>query len=91
MQKINRIFNAELKKCLDVVKEYVEKAKKDENFSENIREHDIIEQYMSCVKFFSDNDLLVDADQRLDSFRKYMSQAIVMIENAKKFGKLDAE
>lgn len=91
MSKVNKLFNNEYKKCLEVVKDYVEQAKKDENFSKDVKEEAVIKEYMACLKFFDDHDLLYDAKDRLESFRKYMKQAFDMIENAKQFSKLDKE
>lgn len=83
MSKLNRLFANEMKRCSNIVKKYVEDAKKDEKFDKIIRNEPIIQEYIVSLRFFVDNDLLYDAEDRLDSFKKYIEQAQKMIENAK--------
>lgn len=89
MFKLNRLFNIEMKKCNQLLKDYVSEAKKDENFSKDITKEKVIEEYLCCLNFFKDFDLLYDAQERLADFHTFLKQAQEMINNAKEFSKLN--
>lgn len=80
-----------MKKCNDLLKEYIEQAKENENFSKNIREEKVIEEYRICLKFLADEELIHDAKDRLEAFKAFLNQAVDMINAAKQYSQLNRD
>lgn len=54
-----------MEKCQKVLDRFIEIAKNQENFSEDISLDEEIKSFKQLLKFFKNNDFINDADQRL--------------------------
>lgn len=91
-QILNRQFENEFKKCVEVVEQYINEAKEEgHSFQKELDREAQIIQYLEILDFFNDHQLLLNAKQRLHSFKGFIARSKTMINEAKTYSELSSQ
>jgi hypothetical protein len=80
------LFDQSYKECTEISEQYIEEAKtKGKDFKEKFTQHPKVKNYLKVLQFFEKNQLIRDADIRLEEFKGYMSKIDKIIDQEKEF------
>lgn len=87
-----RMFTQGRKACSEVLKQYIEEAeKKGNSFQKKFQDCEIVNDYLYKLKFFQENNLLLDIDEKVEELEHFKKKAVEILDSVKLLSEVDGE